>query len=945
MKGNLTLLAGAVLLALGTPPARAERVPELSTSLAGTQSRGHFRRPTGSTVLYDQSGIAVSTIVDQNFDNPEFDFFDAALADDFVVSDPGGWAVTSIAVQYDTSASSDPGAATVSVLVFPDDGGRPGETAVCIYPALTPTWDAEFTTALIPLGIECDLTQGTYWLSAVINLDFGSGGQIFADLGDTGTQFDSIPVWEDPAGGWGGICTDWTPIDTCADLVPPHTPSSAMLFQIIGHPLTNPGIDLRVSLAEDNGDPNQCGSATTLVAEVGDRINFCYKMTNNSNTTLDYQSLSDDSLGAIFVDKLQRVTPGASVQYNRIITARASETPTSTWTASDVLPGYTSSAGSQAFVDIIATGTALDLGDDTSANVTMPFSFNLYGLTSNQLCINNNGLMLFATSEPCSGHFNNESVPSPSAFTSPAIMPFWDDLYTGGNEFVQAIGTAPTRQFVVEYFNKDTFESLGLDGYTFEALFNEADNTLDFVYQTITGVTSRHDAGVSATVGLQFDTTLANQYSYNQPSLSGGQSIHWTASMPNVYSASRQVTLDVGLPRLALGETSLSAATVSGSTVSATLDIGNDGTRDLAWNLTEALPASKLPAVAPFIVPFHTPDQTHVGLATRSTRQADSKPNASIAFGSQGVSAYGETFLLSDEYVNFDASAPDTLNTIATLHNAFLAGTFAGNDFSVEYGVDSTGELYAISTADGSLRDIGPTGLTYASGIRWDATGNATYAMNYDIATTTSTLYRLDLTSGATAPIGATDGMAIIDIAVDPSGVMYGVDIVNDTLVAIDKASGIAQVVGSLGFNANYAQGMDFDGSTGILYLAGFDDDTLTGNMYTIDTTSGAATLISPIGPNTAETDAFAIAVPSGPCASSDNVPWLSESPLSGTTAPGSSDAVTVTLDAANLAVGTFHGTVCVNTNDPGQGQVAVPVTLVVTSNGVIFQDGFDGTP
>jgi len=115
--------------------------------------------------------------------------------------------------------------------------------------------------------------------------------------------------------------------------------------------------------------------------------------------------------------------------------------------------------------------------------------------------------------------------------------------------------------------------------------------------------------------------------------------------------------------------------------------------------------------------------------------------------------------------------------------------------------------------------------------------------------------------------------------------------------------------------------------------------------MYTIDTRTGAASLISPIGPNGVETDAFAIAVASGPCASSNDVPWLTENPNSGVTIPGSSDPVTVTMDATTLATGTFNATVCVNTNDPRQRQIAVPVTFTVSGNDVIFTDGFDGIP
>jgi hypothetical protein len=206
-----------------------------------------------------------------------------------------------------------------------------------------------------------------------------------------------------------------------------------------------------------------------------------------------------------------------------------------------------------------------------------------------------------------------------------------------------------------------------------------------------------------------------------------------------------------------------------------------------------------------------------------------------------------------------------------------------------------------------------------------------------------STLYSLDLATGATTSIGSSTGNCIIDIAIDPSGVMWGVDIVNDTTVIIDKTSGAAQVVGPTGVNFNFAEGMDIDPTTGIIYFAGFDFDTFAGGMYIIDPTTGAAQFQSPTG-NNVELDAMAIALATGPCATPSDVPWLSENPLSGTTPAGGNDPVTVTFDATGLTPATYTANVCVNTNDTTQRHVAVPVSFIVTpGNDVIFQDGFDG--
>lgn len=57
---------------------------------------------------------------------------------------------------------------------------------------------------------------------------------------------------------------------------------------------------------------------------------------------------------------------------------------------------------------------------------------------------------------------------------------------------------------------------------------------------------------------------------------------------------------------------------------------------------------------------------------------------------------------------------------------------------------------------------------------------------------------------------------------------------------------------------------------------------------------------------------------------------WLAADPVRGTVAPGTSQPVTVTFDAADLAVGTYEGTVAIRSDDPQQPTSAVAVGLTV---------------
>jgi hypothetical protein len=60
------------------------------------------------------------------------------------------------------------------------------------------------------------------------------------------------------------------------------------------------------------------------------------------------------------------------------------------------------------------------------------------------------------------------------------------------------------------------------------------------------------------------------------------------------------------------------------------------------------------------------------------------------------------------------------------------------------------------------------------------------------------------------------------------------------------------------------------------------------------------------------------------------DIPWLDVSPTAGSTAPGDSGDVTVSFDSTGLAPGDYEAQLCVDSNDPVNPRVVVPVTLTV---------------
>jgi hypothetical protein len=169
-------------------------------------------------------------------------------------------------------------------------------------------------------------------------------------------------------------------------------------------------------------------------------------------------------------------------------------------------------------------------------------------------------------------------------------------------------------------------------------------------------------------------------------------------------------------------------------------------------------------------------------------------------------------------------------------------------------------------------------------------------------------------------------------IAVDPIGRMFGVDVLGNQLFAIDKDNAEAASIGSLGFNAAGVVGLDFNDVTGTLYLTALDNAASIGNLYTLNTLTGEASVVGQMGGGDQH---YALAIASGaPCVPPTEVPWLSLDPASGNILPGNNDEVTVHMDASELTAGTYHANVCVGSDDPVRPLVAVTVTLTVTEGG-----------
>ncbi|MEW5986509.1 MAG: FixG Ig-like domain-containing protein, partial [Chloroflexota bacterium] len=296
-----------------------------------------------------------------------------------------------------------------------------------------------------------------------------------------------------------------------------------------------------------------------------------------------------------------------------------------------------------------------------------------------------------------------------------------------------------------------------------------------------------------------------------------------------------------------------------------------------------------------------------------------------------------DLFTFAYNLISFDTDDPGTLNIIGNTFDFMPAGDFVGGDFSTFYGVYYyTNEFASFDTVTGAKTSIGystPSGSW--SGMAGDpATGNL-YAASTSCGAS-STLYIVDITSGALTTVGnITNSPCIIGIAVDAAGQMYGVDIINDTLLSIDKNTGEGTEIGWIGYDANYSQGMDFDETTGILYMAAYNNSTGTGELRIIDVSTGNSTLVGLFGG-----DGFHEVNTMGVATGGTSANWASAVPDSGTVAPYGTGTFDLVFDARSLyQVGDYTAELSfagnfVNEVDP------MPLTMHVSCPSCGFLDG-----
>jgi hypothetical protein len=173
------------------------------------------------------------------------------------------------------------------------------------------------------------------------------------------------------------------------------------------------------------------------------------------------------------------------------------------------------------FIDISATGTNLNTTDDSEAGVSLPFSLLYQGSLINDITIGNNGGIILGSLAAQVGY---------TMVAGKGLYPYVQDMntpYTTGGVFYKVIGTAPNRQFIVEW--KDLahyYSTLGTDGTTFEVIIDEATQEIYYVYQDVWHDNVLYNNGLDAEIGARGTNQNINVSMNNATYLTNNSCVH-----------------------------------------------------------------------------------------------------------------------------------------------------------------------------------------------------------------------------------------------------------------------------------------------------------------------------------------------------------------------------------------------------------------------------------
>ena len=346
--------------------------------------------------------------------------------------------------------------------------------------------------------------------------------------------------------------------------------------------------------------------------------------------------------------------------------------------------------------------------------------------------------------------------------------------------------------------------------------------------------------------------------------------------------------------------------------------IGNSGLQDLDWKLYEHLPESVLDDTAfrsdiridPLTAfEAHNPHEPRMESASDQIEAVMLAPNPESTLYSNGpfINSPGTGFAGADESILQSTSLG---MNILGFGNQYDHGWRIADEFTIAdsegWNIDSI-TFYAYQTGSTTLSTIHHINLRI-----WDGQPGAGGSVIWGDTTTDrltasgwSGSYRVsEEDAGVSIDRPVMASTATINLYLPPG--TYWLD---------------WQADGSDLYSGPWAPPITIDGLT------------TTGNAVQYDPNAASWVEVIDDGTSTQQGFPFVIEgrIPISGCANQD-LAWLSASPLSGTLSYGESQIVELTFDSTGLSDGLYTGDLCIESNDPDEDPLLVPVTMEVSS-------------
>ena len=656
--------------------------------------------------------------------------------------------------------------------------------------------------------------------------------------------------------------------------------------------------------------------------------------------------------------------------------------------------GYTWITSTFNYIPANGSGTALNLTDDSEANVVSPFPIPFYGGSSTNLRVGNNGAILFNATVGDVPLTNLAMAAAPDNF----IAPFWDDFDDEtGNVYWLVTGTSPNRKLVVEWYSRPHYNGIG--AATFEAVFFENGNILYQYLDTDFGNAS-YNNGVSATSGVRgVGAPNSLEYSFNQAKLTDGLAlcfvkpgnapcdavdVPWltvaptsTVGLTGTPPSSQQLTVGFDSASLPLPGTYTANLLVTHNAPQPAVNI------PVTFNVTAPATYGQVNGTVTGLAVCDVPGAPLQGAAVAITggtvATATTDVNGQYSYYLLGGSAYTLTVsnagYVSQSAVvtvtqsqttttNFDLRliAPCQLTSAASFSNMQQTNQVTTQTLTITNTGASALNWSILERAENRAETLNPTIVTAGSSAKALSANPNFQTTVYnsapqqserpwalindgDFENATSAWTEVDNT-GCTPWIG--DWFSIVGIVAYHGSQYFWAGGYCGAANSNSATQSILIPTGSpiLSFYYRAARTDADDTTNGSAYVKVNGTQVWSLSMVQANNTTSWVKVTVDLSAYAGQTVSLALGADNvgtgignvffdylewnAPACSANALPWVTAVPVSGTIAADSSSNVGIVFDSTGLSSGVYTGALCLNTNDTANPQTLLPVTLTV---------------